>query len=48
MTFGFVPFESLLKDAFFSRLIKNAQMQGAREPFTCRSGRQSREWRRDE
>jgi len=25
----------------FPRLIKNAQMQGAREPFTCRSGRQS-------
>jgi hypothetical protein len=22
------------------KLLKNAQMQGAREPFTCRSGRQ--------
>jgi hypothetical protein len=25
----------------FLRLLKNAQMQGARKPFTCRSGRQS-------
>jgi hypothetical protein len=32
---------SLLKKVFFFRMIKNAQMQGAREPFTCRSGRQS-------
>jgi hypothetical protein len=35
---GFIePVENLI----FFRLIKNAQMQGVREPFTCRSGRQS-------